>query len=268
MRRREFLSLATLSGLGSLGLLTGAGCNRLIPPPSAQSPGTPALDDEWELVFYDDFTSVTTHWEKYTGKPASDKWVQWDPRLVSYDNDSLVLSGTPAGGGWHTGAVTNWRDAQTYGQWEINFRSFPHRVLSFHILLWPQAKQWPPEIDIAESFLADRQRLNSFVHYSAYGEAEQVEFAYDVDATKPTTVAVRWLPGALTFTCNGREVGAVSGDRVPDQPMWLAIQVEAQATLDGHKPADNGRTTSVAPNYDNAERVVEINWVRVSRPAT
>ncbi|MBV7295635.1 glycoside hydrolase family 16 protein [Corynebacterium sp. TAE3-ERU12] len=202
-------------------------------------------------VFFDDFSGsrLGPSWEPYTGRPASDAKVQWDPSEVRVRDSRLILSGSPDGQYWRTGAVSQWREAHKYGRWEVRMRALAHPTLSYHVLLWPQADMWPPEIDLAESFTADRATTEAFVHWRADGQRHKRQFSLDVDATQFATWAVEWTADYVRWSYDGTTFAEVTGDEVPDEPMWLAIQVEAQV------PGDGG---------GGASDVLEVDWVRIT----
>lgn len=203
------------------------------------------------LVFSDDFarTTLGTQWAAYTGRPSSDSRVQWARSQVSVNGSALVLTGTPqASGMWLTGGVSNWRSAQTYGRWEIRFRATASEALSYHFLLWPQSERWPPEIDIAEGFTANRSRSDAFVHWlDDAGDRQRNAFSVAGNFTVWNTVSVDWTADAIVFALNGVEYGRVTGDAVPHEPMFIALQTETQI---GGSPTTGTHR-------------VEIDWVRI-----
>ncbi|MDO5076780.1 glycoside hydrolase family 16 protein [Corynebacterium sp.] len=189
-------------------------------------------------------------YEPYEGRPKSDPHVRWDPSMVRGN----ILYGAPGYNGWVTGGLSYSKDPKLYGRWDVRLRSFPHSVLSYHVLLWPKSDIWPPEIDIAENFRSDRQQTKAFVH----GNGKQ-EFRVDCDATKPKTFAVEWRKDSIKFFCDDEMFGETTKD-IPHEPMWLAIQVESHATKDGGKLIENNGVTREQgpPKDDYRVPVVEI----------
>lgn len=221
------------------------------------SAGVLTDDDTWSTVFFDDFdrSSLGTDWSAYTGRPSSDPRTWWDPTMVWLSNGSLVLAGAPSTGHtnlWRTGAVSNWKAAQTYGKWEVRFRTHASQVLSYHFLLWPQAESWPPEIDIAEGYSRERTNSQSFLHWvDESGIRRQTSFSVNGNFSDWNTVAVEWTPNAVRFSLNGQAYGEAAGLAVPREPMFLALQTETRlaASLQGQS-----RQT----------QFVWIDWVRIS----
>ncbi|RNE50029.1 glycoside hydrolase family 16 protein [Corynebacterium alimapuense] len=209
----------------------------------------------WQEIFFDNFpgTELSSEWEKYTGQPSSDLNVRWDSDFVSVEGARLVLSGGLTDSGLKAGAVSLWRYPSTYGKWEVRLRALPSRTFSYHLLLWPQDEQWPPEIDFAESFDGTRQHIQGFIHYRDSSEARQrVSMDAYVDVTADHTIAVEWTESHVSLLYDGQEWGRATGEAVPHVPMWLALQVESQATGSDHD------------NVSSSEPVLLVDWVRVS----
>ncbi len=238
-------------------LLLG-GCATLTDP-TADATAPARLDaTEWEEVFFDDFTrtSLGSNWSRYTGQPSSDPRTRWDASRVTLSGGSLVLSGVPrndGSGNWLTGGVSNWQQARTYGRWDIRFRALRSDVLSYHLLLWPQSENWPPEIDIAEGFRADRSLNEAFIHWrNAAGARERAHFSVAGDFTTWHTVSVEWSEDEVRFLLDDVEYGSVTGAAVPHEPMFLALQTETQ--VGGSRAGSTDR--------------IEVDWVRISQRST
>ncbi|GGM25139.1 MULTISPECIES: glycoside hydrolase family 16 protein [Micromonospora] len=213
---------------------------------------------DWPVVFADDFDgpALGPNWSVYTGQPSSDPRTRWHRDQVAVRDGALVLSGRPRldePGRWHTGGVSNWRQARTYGRWDIRFRAPASPVLSYHFLLWPSSERWPPEIDIAEGFTATRQRAEAFVHWRdpQDGGRRKTQFTAVADYTRWHTVSVLWTPEVVCWSLDGTPFGAVTGDAVPHEPMWLALQTETQ----------------VGGTATEGDHRVEIDQVRISAPS-
>lgn len=198
--------------------------------PVGASPGGAAAS--WSTVYDDTFSTNTGRWDAYTGQPGSDPWTRWSADRVRIGGGVMTLDGVPRSDDpryWFTGGVSNWQNAQTYGRWTIRFRSTPSSVLSYHLLLWPKSEQWPPEIDLAESFDPTRQSLDAFVHYRNPDGSRAKQHGWRaVNTTAWTTVRVEWTPTAVTYYLNGRLWWQVTGAAVPHEPMFLALQTETQ----------------------------------------
>lgn len=238
------------AGLLAAGLLGGAALLGAGPAAvSAPGPG-------WRPVFVDDFSGAELGpgWSAYRGRPSSDPRASWDPGEVAVRDGTLRLSGRPdptEPGRWRTGGVSNWREARCYGRWDVRLRAHPDPTLSLHALLWPAGEAWPPEVDLLEVTSADRQRGEAAVHWrDASGERRRAQFPVRGDLSRWTELSLRWTPGELRLLIDGAEVFRLTGDAVPREPLWLALQAE---TL----------TASGAPGASGGGLAAEIDRVRI-----
>ncbi len=223
------------------------------PMPSGDLPG-------WEQIFSDDFNEpeLSDSWGKYRGTPGGSPQSRWDADHVVLRDSQLVLKGVREDGRWVTGGVSNWPVTQLYGKWEVRFRADPSAETTFHFLLWPQEDVWPPEIDFLENFGGTRQSASAFLHFKDKGEANgrgKTERTVDADFTRWHTAGVEWLPDRVIYTLDGRPWATVTGDNVPDQPMWLGLQAQA---------VDCTATETCGDGITRAD--VVIDWVSVYKP--
>ncbi|MTD14894.1 family 16 glycosylhydrolase [Nakamurella sp. YIM 132087] len=240
------------------------------PTPSTAEPlsgvAAPVGDEPgWRQVFVDDFsrTELGDDWDVYSGPPGGDPYTIWDPSHVQLDGDSLLLAGFQEDGQWVTGGVSNWPVAQTYGRWEVRFRAMASDEITYHFLLWPQSENWPPEIDFLEDFSGDRSQASGFVHYIQDGRRQKVQKDVEADFNQWHTAGVIWEPERVTFTLDGEPWGIISGDMVPDEPMWLALQQQAGGC---QRSADYGYPFCPVAGVPD-EAWVQIDWVSVYAPA-
>ena len=112
---------------------------------------------------------------------------------------------TPDGGG---------ADSYGYGLYQATFTMPANQSAGAYISLWPASDNWPgPEIDLAEQ-MNGKPYLT--VHWQSGGHDQYQSFVFNADVSQPTTVAVDWESGGLTFYVNGREVVRYpSGGSVP-----------------------------------------------------
>lgn len=217
----------------------------------------------WRQIFTDDFNNskLGDNWGAYSGTPGGDPNSHWEQSHVAVTDSQLVLEGYQEDGQWVTGGVSNWPVTQTYGKWELRVRADASVNTTFHFLLWPQADQWPPEIDFLENFGGSRTGASGFLHYvdsSASNGRGKTERTVTADFTQWQTVGVEWLPGKVTYTLNGAPWGTVTGDNVPDQPMWMGLQAQASGCV----AADQASNPSCAD--DGVTRAdVQIDWVSI-----
>ena len=225
--------------------------------PSGDLPG-------WRQTFVDDFegAALSDSWGTYDGVPSGDPVSRWKREHVQVRDSQLVLEGYQEDGQWITGGVSNHPVAQTFGRWDVRFRMDASDEITVAFLLWPQGGQWPPEIDFMEDDGGLRGQASGFVHYVDAGGRGKVQRQVAADFTQWQTVGVEWSPGLVTFTLNDAPWGQVSGDVVPAQPMWLAMQ--AQSGGCERKAAYGGALCPVAGKPANAN--IYIDWVSVYAP--
>jgi len=187
----------------------------------------------WKQTFADDFTGNLDKWGVYEGQPGGDPGGWFLPSHVEIDNGKLVIKAykenTPNGNIYATGGLNNGSTfSQTYGRFEFRFRMDEGYGIAFVFLLWPASDQWPPEIDIAEDDGLSRSLLTSTLHYGTPGNRETEHRRIEgVDFTQWHTVGLDWSPGRLEFRLDGEVWSTIESDRVPDEPMVMAIQTQA-----------------------------------------
>ncbi|MGW0035578.1 glycoside hydrolase family 16 protein [Gordonia sp. NPDC003376] len=223
----------------------------------------PAL---WRSTFVDTFDrcDLGSQWSTYSGQPGGNPVGHWDKTMVAVGDGVLTLSGKRTSTGWVTGGVSNYPVTQQYGRWEIRMRAARSADLSYHMLLWPQNEQWPPEIDFAESVASERDAMSAFVHWKADDSNEKAHADLAGDFADWHTVGVEWLPGLIRYLHNGKVWAEVrTPDMVPTTPMWLGLQVEAGA-CERRADWDLDPCSDHEARPERAE--VEIDWVAVYAP--
>ncbi|GAA0281388.1 glycoside hydrolase family 16 protein [Cryptosporangium japonicum] len=209
----------------------------------------------WRRVLSDDFagTRLSDRWLAYDGQPSGDPAGWFDPANVTVAGGVLTIRGAyqKARKRWATGGISTRRSLkQTYGKYEVRFRADRGRGIAYAFLLWPVDDSWPPEIDFAEDNGAGRDRLFSTVH--AIG-GSQIENSTAADFTQWHVVGVEWTPGRIAYTLDGKVWATIHDDRVPDQPMALALQ--SQAWYCGH-------TWQRCPDASTPATVnLQVDWV-------
>ncbi len=215
-----------------------------------------------QVVFRDDFDrdELGNAWGAYSGQPGGDPHSWWEPDQVSLRDGNLVLRADQRDGQWITGGVSNASHAQTYGSWTVRFRADAADDITVHFLLWPLSESWPPEIDFFENFGGDRNGGSAFLHWTEGDERRQLEKHLNgIDFTQWHTVGVEWREGRIDYLVDGRVWASVSGDNVPDEPMWLGLQAQAGGCA---RSAEYGNDFCPAVGTpDGAE--IEIDWVEV-----
>jgi beta-glucanase (GH16 family) len=144
----------------------------------------------------------------------------------------------------------------TYGYLEVRAR-FPQGAgLWPCIWLMPEARQWPPEVAVAELY----QVAHVMHHGLAYGTAVAPEWDSDYNAddfTQWHVIELHWAPGYLCWLVDDIVVKTVVADYVPRIPMYLILSnsVGAPGSVAGIPDA-----STVFPNR------LEISSVRIFQP--
>lgn len=267
--------LVILAGVVVLETTRGESSTAATPPAtaSAEAPPAPAvpssisgldmpLGDEpgWQQIFADDFdrAELGEDWSTYDGEPKGDPYTLWHPEHAYLDDGALTLATYQRDGRWTSGGVSNWPVAQTYGRWDVRFRAQASDEMTYHFLLWPQAERWPPEIDFLEDFSGDRSHATGFVHYEQDGERKKVQKTIDGDLTQWHTAGVVWEKDKVTFTLDGEPWGVVTGDAVPAEPMWLALQAQTGGC---ERSADFGFPSCPTSAGVPDAAYVQVDWV-------
>ncbi len=194
--------------------------------PSGRSDGTAAGRYGWtNLVARDDFTgsSLDPSWGVYDSAGNDGKGIR-SPGQISISNGVLRMTGTPNG----RTAGMYWKGSQKYGRWEIRAR-FPAGCGCYHpvLILWPADGNWPAagEIDYAEVFDPNRQKLNFFLHYSA--DNKVLDGSRQVDMTQWHNFAVEWTDDHLTGYVDGQPFfHTTQRNALPPGPMYQTIQLD------------------------------------------
>ncbi|GAA3390200.1 glycoside hydrolase family 16 protein [Cryptosporangium minutisporangium] len=238
--------------------LTACGTTSAGPVNAVGSAATamPATDlAGWRRVLSDDFTGteLSNRWLAYDGQPSGDPAGWFDPAHVRVSDGVLTIRGAyqKARRKWVTGGVSTRNSLkQTYGKYEVRFRADRGKGISYALLLWPVDDSWPPEIDFAEDNGDRRDRLHATLH--AIG-GSQIERSVTGDFTDWHVVGVEWTPGRLAYTVDGRVWATLLDERVPDQPMALALQTQAWYC---------GHTWQRCPDSSTPAQVnLQVDWV-------
>src|SRR5690242_4929107 len=188
--------------------------------------GSAAVRYRWKnLVYRDDFcgSSLDDTWAAYNSAGHNGNGTR-SPQQITVSDGILRMSGTEDG----TTAGMSSRYAQRYGRWEVRAR-FPAGCGCYHpiLILWPQSGTWPEagEIDFAEVFDPDRQKVNFNLHYSA--EDRLLSAALPIDATQWHDYAVEWTPDHIVGYVDGEEFfGTDRADVQPPGPMTQTVQLD------------------------------------------
>lgn len=199
----------------------------------------------FQLVFQDDFSSLDTSvWTRYWGNPGSRPNAFWDPSHVKTQNGVLVLEcywdGAHPEANRTCGAVAAKGKAQTYGKWEVRARADWGPDMNAIALLWPYNDQWTHEIDFMEDWDGRRYDVEGTLHWLPDGKNNWEQNKLNVDMTQWHTYGVIWTPGKVEYTLDGNVWATQTGEigwKVPDYPMWMALQIENMRELGSETPA-------------------------------
>jgi hypothetical protein len=141
---------------------------------------------------------------------------QWgDGSEFSFNNGlTLTSDGNAAGFLTQDGSAA---DSTGYGLYEATV-SVPsnNQQPGIAVTMWPATNQWPgPEIDLVEQINGQAYMTVHWADSSGNNDYSST-FLPNVDLTKPTTLAMDWESGSLTYYVNGQEVTHfASGGSVP-----------------------------------------------------
>jgi len=216
----------------------------------------------------------TCHWWADGGCTiASNDEMQWYlPSQVSIEDGELVLTAeradTPGADGevypYRSGMVTTGppdydsdaKYAFTYGTVEARLRVPAGIGLWAALWLLPADKESRPEIDVLEVLGNDPSQLLMHFH-PADRDEESLGSAYETPEGRSFAdgwreVRLEWEPGRLRFFVDGDHVWEVTGDQVPDEPMYVV----ANLAVGGEYPGPPDDDTVFPATY-------RIDYIRV-----
>jgi Glycosyl hydrolases family 16 len=135
--------------------------------------------------------------------------------------------------------------SQTYGMYQVRFRSANVPGYKGVYLLWPVDKT-SGEIDFPEANLD--APLKGFLHTIA-GGSQQQSFKSTASWTSWHTATLEWTPTSVTFILDGTVLGSTTLD-VPQTPMTLLLIAESDLQGAPKPPA-------------SAQGSMEIDWLTV-----
>ena len=213
------------------------------------------LDEEFDGNKLGAFTWNTCHWWQDGGCTiASNNELEWYlPQQVSVSNGALHLtanrSAVVASNGkdysFASGMVTTGppvhneppKLAFTYGKVDVRFQLPSGRGLWPAIWLLPANENSRPEIDMLEVVGDDTGRLRMHLHPKNtsvqplgkdYLLPKGQSLAGDWHA-----ISLDWSPGELSYFLDGKQVWQVTGKQVPDEPMYLVMNLAVGGEFPG-----------------------------------
>jgi beta-glucanase (GH16 family) len=243
--------------------------------PPAKSEAKVLLDEDFDGNAIDTSTWNTCHWWHDNGCTiSSNRELEWYlPQQATVSDGALHLtadhSSIFASDGRHysftSGMVTTGPPAYTepsklaftYGKVEVRFRLPDGRGLWPAIWMLPASEESEPEIDLLEVLGHEPGRLLMRLH-TKETESESIGKNYALPkgyslADAWHTIALDWSPGKLVFFLDGREVWTLESEHVPDEPMYLVMNL----AVGGDFPGDPDQTTEF-PSVFSIDRV----WIR------
>jgi beta-glucanase (GH16 family) len=144
------------------------------------------------------------------------------------------------------------RFAFTYGRAAIRAKLPNGDGLWPAFWLLPADRHSEPEIDVVEVQSDEPDTATMHLHYRADGEERSLGHRWDGLEPGWHTFTVDWRPGRLTWLVDGETRWRVRGDMVPDEPMYLIVNLAV---------SQDPPPTAETP--DRSE--LAIDWVRVTR---
>jgi beta-glucanase (GH16 family) len=208
---------------------------------SGQGPAQPSIDDFEGHPFIDGFEGKsldsaswgTCYWWGCT--IDSNRELQWyEPSQVRVADGVLYLTAdavpvqSPKDGwfGYRSGMISSGpsqhggkpRFAFTYGAVEARLRVPAGRGLWSALWMLPAFGTSLPEVDIVEVLGTSTRTSHHFLHNGRnFGHAEKGANLAD----GWHVYRLEWLPGVLRWYVDGELVFTVTGDEVPDEPMYV-----------------------------------------------
>ncbi len=145
--------------------------------------------------------------------------------LVSVSDGALHVKSSGSSGSGLCLCGAGYKSTTPYGRWDVRARINANRDHSAAILLWPSTGSWPSagEIDLLESWKADRSTAVFTVHYGAGNH--QIMKSTTVDVSTFHTYSVEWTSRYIRYWIDGRLLISVTDTRaIPHGPMFLSMQ--------------------------------------------
>lgn len=214
------------------------------------------LDDEFDGNSLGASTWNTCHWWQDQGCTiSSNNELEWYlPQQVSVSNGALHLTAdrraVVASDGkdysFASGMVTTGPPAHnmppklafTYGKVDVRFQLPSGRGLWPAIWLLSASENSLPEIDMLEAVGDDTGRLSMHLHPKNRSVPPLGKDYLLPNGQSLTdgwhTVSLDWSPGLLTYFLDGKQVWQVIGNQVPDEPMYLVMNLAVGGEFPGN----------------------------------
>lgn len=217
--------------------------------------GPPLIREDFDGTTLDADVWNTCHWWDDGGCTiATNDELEWYlPEQVRVRDGTLMLTAekrTTVGGDgtsfpYTSGMVSTgppeWQAepkvAFTYGIVEVRFRAPLGAGLWPAIWLLPASQESKPEIDLFEAVGQRPQRVGMYFHPRSGSESETSFTHFDLPAGEDLgdthTVRLQWSRELLEFFFDEEKVWEVAGEQVPDEPMYLVINLAVGGSYGG-----------------------------------
>jgi beta-glucanase (GH16 family) len=223
--------------------------------PRAGSTTRTVLDESFDSGSLDSSVWNTCHWWADQGCTiASNDELEWYlPKQAKVADGALQLTAEerPVTGSdgkdypYRSGMVTTGPPADgepakmafTYGTVQVRFRAPEGRGLWPAIWLLPASQESRPEIDLLEMIGQDPAELIMHFHpEDRSADSPSKRYRLPGGATLADgwhTLRLDWTPGKLIFLLDDQQVWKVTGAQVPDEPMYLIMNLAVGGAYPG-----------------------------------
>lgn len=229
--------------------------------PSRNPTARVVLDESFDGDRLDTSVWNTCHWWNDGGCTiASNDELEWyRPEQVSVSGGALHLTAddNPVRGSdgkdyrYRSGMVTTGPEksnkdaakrAWTYGRLEARLRVPAGRGLWPAVWLLPASGESRPEIDVLEVIGQDPGQNKMHLHpLDRNDESLGKDYRLKNGASLADgwhALALDWSPGKLTWLVDGKQVWQVTGSQVPDEPMYLVLNLAVGGVYPGDPDAE------------------------------
>ncbi len=207
-------------------------------PVSAPAPACTSGRPIWNLAFDDQFTgdgaALGSSWSAYNSSGNAGNGLRRSSALSLWGG-TLNIRASMEGGTIVSGGLSH-KLSQKYGRYEFRVRTDKDLSLgtSGVVLTWPSSGVHPRdgENNIYETLSTpgDRHEFYSFIH-KPYGTVHDQDYTvHSADASQWHTMVMEWSPDSLVLYRDGvavKTINETSADLIPDNPHFLAIQLDA-----------------------------------------
>jgi beta-glucanase (GH16 family) len=269
------MMLAVVASLAVFGVWPRVGA-AILSRTGLSETATVLLDESFDGDSLDTRVWNTCHWWGDEGCTISsnDELEWYRPEQVSVSNGSLRLTADqePARGSdgkdyeYRSGMVTTGpansddnvgKVSWTYGTVEARVRVPAGRGLWPALWMLPLDRKSTPEIDIMEVIGQDPGRMMMHFHPRDRDDdspSKDYRLTGETLADGWHTVRLDWQPERLTWFLDGKEVWHLTGSQVPDEPMYLVLNL----AVGGIYPGPPDETTKFPATF-------EIDRIRITK---